>query len=87
MKFQVALLAGLLIAGPAFAQGGDRGPGAVLDHGASTTPSDTRRTGDTNEQGERLVCRTGMTSSTSRMSARRVCRTEQQWREAQRNNG
>jgi hypothetical protein len=84
MKFQVALLTGLLISGSAFAQGADRTPSGGLDHGASNTPSDTRRTGDANENGERLICRSIMTSSTSRMAARRVCRTAEQWREAQR---
>ena len=86
MKFQVALLTGLLIAAPAFAQGADRTPSGGLDHGASNTPSDARRTGDTNENGERLICRTVTTSSTSRMAARRVCKTAGQWRDAQRND-
>lgn len=84
MKFQVALLAGMLIAAPAFAQDAPR---AGADHGASTTPSDTRHTGDTNENGERLICRSISTSSTSRMAARRICRTAEQWRQAQQNEG
>jgi hypothetical protein len=83
MKFQVALLAGMLIAAPAFAQDAPR---AGADHGASTTPSDTRHTGDTNENGERLICRSISTSSTSRMASRRVCRTEAQWREISRSS-
>ena len=81
MKFQVALVAGLLTATPAFAQSE---PSTVnVDRGA-TGQSDARRTGDTNEQGERLICRMSPTSSTSRMSSRRVCRTEAQWRQLQR---
>ena len=83
MKFQVALLAGMLIAAPAFAQDAPR---ASADHGTSSAPGDTHRTGDVNENGERLVCRSVTSSSTSRMAARRVCRTEAQWRQAQRND-
>jgi len=81
MKFQVALVAGLLAASPAFAQ--SEPATTNFDRGATGT-SDTRRTGDTNEQGERLICRMSPTSSTSRMSSRRVCRTEAQWRQLQR---
>ncbi len=80
MKFQVVLLSGLLIAAPAFAQE----PAVSRNRGIDTTPSDTRRSGDTNENGERLVCRTGSTSSTSRMAPRRICRTAEQWRAASR---
>lgn len=81
MKFQVALLSGLLIAAPAFAQDG---PAVSRNRGIDSTPSDTRRTGDTNENGERLLCRTISTSSTSRMAPRRICRTAEQWRAASR---
>lgn len=80
MKFHVVLLASALFAAPALAQ---NGPRAATEHGAST-PSDARHTGDLNENGERLSCRTISTSSTTRMAARRVCRTAAQWREAQR---
>ena len=83
MKFQIALAAALLVAAPAFAQTGDRAS-VGADHGTSGAQSDARRTGDTNEQGERLICRLSPTSSTSRMSSRRVCRTEAQWRQIQR---
>lgn len=83
MKFQVALFAGMLIAAPAFAQDGPR---THSDHGASSAPGDTRQTGDVNENGERLICRSVSSSSTSRMAARRVCQTEAQWRRTQRND-
>lgn len=76
MKFQVALLTGLLVAAPVLAQGGPTSVGA--DRGA-TQKSDVRRTGALNENGERLICRMIQTSSSSRMSARRVCRTEAEW--------
>jgi len=84
MKFQGVLLAGLLAASPAFAQSGP----AVgnMDHGASAAPGDQRHSGDTNENGERLICRNVSSSSTSRMAARRVCRTAAEWREANRAN-
>ena len=84
MKFQVALLAGILLAAPAVAQDGPRAGG---DHGASGAPGDARHTGDVNENGERLICRSISSSSTSRMAARRVCRTAAQWREAQQRDG
>lgn len=79
MKFQVVLLAGMLAASSAFAQGETRATSA--DHGVGDTQNDTRRTGDTNEQGERVICRMQQLSSTSRMSARRVCRTAAEWRQ------
>jgi len=81
MKFQFALLASVLAAAPALAQ---EAPRASADHGATSAPGDTRHTGDTNENGERLICRSISSSSTSRMAARRVCRTAAQWRDAQR---
>jgi len=82
MKVFVALLAGLLAATPAFAQGE---PTAVTaDHGVGNAAGDTRHTGDTNAQGERLICRTQSSSSTSRMASRRVCRTAAEWREISR---
>jgi hypothetical protein len=81
MKFQFALLASLLAAAPALAQ---ENPRASLDHGATSAPADARRTGDLNANGERLICRSISSSSTSRMAARRVCRTAAEWRAAQR---
>jgi hypothetical protein len=82
MRALVAAVSLLVLASPALGQGGvnlnrDRGSTAQ-------TPSDSRRTGDLNENGERLICRTAPTSSTSRMSARRVCHTEAEWRAIQR---
>ncbi len=84
MKLQLALLAGALIAAPAIAQDSPR---AGADRGATSAPGDTRHTGDLNENGERLICRSVSSSSTSRMAARRVCRTAAQWREAQLRDG
>lgn len=84
MRFQFALLASLLAATPVLAQDNPR---TNTDHGATSAPGDTRRTGDLNANGERLICRSISSSSTSRMAARRICRTAAEWRTAQRNDG
>ena len=76
MRALVAAVSLLALASPVFAQRTN----VNRDAGASSTPSDTHRTGDTNENGERLICRMTQTSSTSRMSSRRVCHTEAEWR-------
>jgi len=83
MKAFVAAMSLLVLSSPALAQDGPRGG---LDRGADSTPSDSARTGDSNAQGERLICRVINTSSTSRMASRRVCRTAEQWREASRSS-
>lgn len=77
MRALVAAVSLLALASPAFAQGRVN---VNRDMGANATPSDTHRTGDVNEHGERLICRTIRTSSTSRMSSRRACHTEAEWR-------
>jgi hypothetical protein len=77
MRALVAAVSLLALASPVFAQRTN----VNRDAGASSTPSDTHRTGDTNENGERLICRMTPTSSTSRMSSRRVCHTDAEWRE------
>lgn len=82
MKAFVVAMSLLVLATPAAAQ--DR-PRSGLDHGGDRLPSDTAHSGDVNEQGERLICRRISDSSTSRMASRRVCRTAEQWRQAQRN--
>ena len=79
MKALVAAVSFLVLASPAVAQMEGR-PGGTLDHGSSNQPGDSARTGNFNEQGERLICRTISDSSTSRMASRRVCRTAEQWR-------
>ena len=81
MRALVAAVSLLVLASPALARDGVN---VNRDSGASSTPSDTRRTGDSNENGERLICRTMPTSSTSRMAARRACHTEAEWRAIQR---
>ena len=84
MKFSVALLVGLLAATPAFAQ--NEPAGITADHGVGNAAGDRRHTGDTNDRGEPLICRTQSSSSTSRMASRRVCRTAAQWREISRSS-
>lgn len=82
MKAFVIAVSLFALSSPAFAQGGPRAVGA--DHGADAAPGDIRQTGDTDAQGQRLICRSAQTSSTSRMSMRRVCRTAAEWREISR---
>lgn len=82
MRALVAALSLLAVSSPVLAQ--DPPSRVNIDRGANSTPGDTRRTGDTNENGERLICRSASSSSTSRMAARRVCRTEAEWRAARR---
>ncbi|HEV7659133.1 MAG TPA: hypothetical protein VGO55_04740 [Allosphingosinicella sp.] len=82
MKAFVIAVSLFALSSPAFAQGASRAVGA--DHGADAGPGDARQTGDTDAQGERLICRSMATSSTTRMSVRRVCRTAAEWREISR---
>lgn len=87
MKMVVALISGLLIATPAFAQGGG-GSGSVSGSaGELATQNETPESsgnGGQGADGERRVCRRVETGSQSRMTTRRVCRTPEEWREAQR---
>jgi hypothetical protein len=85
MKAFVIAVSLFALSSPAFAQGGVRAAGA--DHGADVGPGDTRRSGDTDAQGERLICRSMSSSSTTRMAVRRVCRTATEWREISRQSG
>lgn len=82
MKAFVIAVSLFALSSPAFAQGGVSAVAA--DHGADSTPGDTRQSGVADAQGERLICRSVSTSSTSRMAARRVCRTAAEWREISR---
>lgn len=80
MKALLAVSSAMLLAAPSFAQNGPT-PGVHIDQGITSEPSDSRRSGDTNERGERLICRTQSNTSVSRMGARRVCHTSAEWRE------
>jgi hypothetical protein len=84
MKMYVAFASFVLLASPAFAQSGG---GAVSGSaGELATQNDTpESTGNASQgaDGERRICRRIETGSQSRMTYRRVCRTAQEWREAQ----
>jgi len=87
MKAFLVASCAVLLASPAFAQNG----GSVSASGAElSTQNDTpESTGDAAQRGadgERRICRRVETSSTSRMSTRRVCRTAQEWRDTRRTN-
>ena len=78
MKTFVVLMSALLIASPAIAQ--DVPMSRTVAGATARAENDTRRTGDTNEAGERLICRRIQQQSTSRMGNPRVCHTEAEWR-------
>ncbi|MEA3031835.1 MAG: hypothetical protein QOG13_3160 [Sphingomonadales bacterium] len=88
MKAFVVACCAVLLAGPALAQSG--GGSVSGSAGELSTQSDTpESSGDANQRsadGERRICRRVETTSTSRMSTRRVCRTAQEWRDTQRTN-
>jgi hypothetical protein len=88
MKAFLVASCAVLLAGPAFAQSGG---GSVSGSGAdlssqNDTPESTGDSGQRGTDGERRICRRVETTSTSRMSTRRICRTAQEWRETQRAN-
>jgi type IV secretory pathway TrbL component len=82
MKVFVALASVVLMASPAFAQSGT---GTVSGSaGELATQNDTTQTNENQaSNGERVICRHVEIDSSTRRG-RRVCRTAQQWREAQR---
>ncbi len=85
MKIFVAFASVVLLASPAFAQGGS---GSVSGSAGemqtqSDIPGSTGQAGQ-NADGERRICRRIDTDSSTRRASRRVCRTAQEWREAQR---
>lgn len=70
------------LSAPSFAQSAQSagtlsGPSSELT--AERTPSDMRHSGDTNAQGERLICRNTQVQSNSRLGSRRVCHTQAEW--------
>ena len=84
MKMFVAFSSLFLIASPAFAQGGSGSVSGSAGELATQngTPESTGNSGQ-GADGERRICRRIETGSQSRMTYRRVCRTAQEWREAQ----
>lgn len=83
MKMFVAFSSLVLIASPVFAQGGSSAvSGSAGELATQNAAPDSNESQPSN--GERLICRRVDNDSSSRMGARRVCRTAEQWREAQR---
>jgi hypothetical protein len=86
MRFIVALISSALVAAPALAQtsgGVMSGSGAELSD-SRDAPESTSDAGEA--AAERMICRRIEAVSGSRLSTRRVCRTAEQWRAAQRSN-
>jgi long-subunit fatty acid transport protein len=87
MKAMIAAACGLLIAGAATAQvasNGAVGSGAGLSSQSDT--ADNASSSAQNNDGVHRICRRVETSSASRMSTRRICRTAEEWREADHGN-
>jgi hypothetical protein len=85
MKMFVAFASVALLASPALAQGGS---GSVSGSAGelqtqNDIPESTGQAGQ-NADGERRICRRIETDSSTRRASRRVCRTAQEWRAAQR---
>jgi hypothetical protein len=85
MKSYVVAFCGLMLAAaPAFAQQG----GSMSSSGASLAtqgdqPESTGNGSDRTPDGQRRICRRVTNDSSSRMGGHRVCRTAQEWRDAQ----
>lgn len=85
MKMIVGFASVALLAAPALAQSGNGGVSGSA--GELATQNETpESTGNASQgaDGERRICRRVETGSQSRMTYRRVCRTAQEWRAAQR---
>jgi hypothetical protein len=86
MRLIVALISSALVAVPALAQtsgGVMSGSGAELSE-TQNTPETTADANAPAPEAERMVCRRVEAISGSRLATRRVCRTAEQWRNAQR---
>lgn len=86
MRAFVVAISCLFVAAPAFAQSST---GSVSGSAAELTergdiPESSGPSGADAAGGERRICRRVGTESSSRMATRRVCRTAQEWRAAQR---
>jgi hypothetical protein len=87
MKRLVVVFCLSLLSAPAFGQTGRSLGTTGPDLEAERAPSDTRHSGDADERGERLVCRTSQAQSYSRMGSHRVCHTQGEWRAIDRQAG
>lgn len=81
MKTLALTLSALIVAAPAFAQGGAT-PGGSLSSQARNVPEGSSEPG-VDENGERRICRR-IDDTSSRMASRRVCKTAREWREYER---
>ena len=84
----VVLISGILLASPALAQtsvGSMSGGVADLTE-RSDAPETTGESGERSADSERQICRRVDGDTSSRLSARRVCRTAAEWRQVQRSN-
>ena len=83
MKAFLAAMSILALSAPAFAQ---ENSAPATQPGAGATPSAEAHPSDTNAQGERLICRASRGDVNSRMGARRICKTAEEWRVINRAN-
>jgi len=85
MKAIAVAICVFLTAAPALAQMSGMTGGS---HSQMTSNSDEQENAEssTAANGERLICRRVEPPSGSRVSARRICRTAEQWRAAQRDD-
>lgn len=88
MKTFVVLISGILLASPALAQTSAGSMSAsVADPTERNDAPETRgESGERSADGERRICRRVDSDPSSRLSARRVCRTAAEWRQVQRSN-
>ncbi|HST36858.1 MAG TPA: hypothetical protein VLK25_09565 [Allosphingosinicella sp.] len=84
MKAFLAAMSVLALSSPAFAQENPAPTGTTSP--ADATPSAAAHPSETNAQGERLICRASRGDVNSRMGARRICKTAEEWRAINRAN-
>ena len=84
MKAFLAAMSVLALSSPGLAQ--ENPAPAHAEPGANVTPSADAHPSGTNAQGERLVCRASRGDVHSRMGARRICKTAEEWRAIARAN-
>ena len=85
MKVLVAFASFVFVASPALAQGGSgQVSGSAGELATQGSTPESTGSGGQGADGERRICRRIETGSQSRMTSRRVCRTAEEWREAQR---
>jgi hypothetical protein len=87
MKAFVVAISGLFLATGAFAQDSGDDGAAASSEAVSSSASDQREetAPDDGEAATRPICRRMATPTGSRMGARRICMTAEQWRSFNRN--